>query len=101
MPIRPRPDFGFPENKTRTVSSSGTSPTMTLRRSKHNCVSGIGPRGLILLAHVLIERLPLSGSSVGLCDPGRVLRDPPVTRGADPDREMTLMPLMKGNLVLL
>ncbi|KAL2246105.1 UNVERIFIED_CONTAM: hypothetical protein Sindi_2878700 [Sesamum indicum] len=65
---------------------------------EHSWVSGTGPRGLILLAHVLIERLPLSGSSVGLCDPGRVLRDPPITIGADPDRGMTLMPLMKGTM---
>ena len=88
----------FDLNKCATVTSIMAYQGLFI---EHRWVSGTGPRGLILLAHVLIERLPLSGSSVGLCDPGRVLRDPPVTRGADPGREMTLMPLMKGNLVLL
>ncbi|KAL2226894.1 UNVERIFIED_CONTAM: hypothetical protein Sindi_2048100 [Sesamum indicum] len=50
---------------------------------------------------VLIERLSSSGSSVSLCNPGRVNCDPPATKYADPDRKMTIMPLMRGVLVLL
>ncbi|KAL2248679.1 UNVERIFIED_CONTAM: hypothetical protein Sindi_2341600 [Sesamum indicum] len=65
---------------------------------EHSWTSSTGPRGLILPARVLIERLSLSRSSISLCDPGRVLRDPPITKGADSDREMTIMPLMKGTM---
>ncbi|KAL2248715.1 UNVERIFIED_CONTAM: hypothetical protein Sindi_2345200 [Sesamum indicum] len=87
----------FDLNKCTTVTSIMAYRGLFI---EHSWVLGNGPRGLILLAHVLIERLPLSGSSVGLCNPGRVLRDPPVTRGADPDREMTLMPLMKEPVIV-
>ncbi|KAL2230937.1 UNVERIFIED_CONTAM: hypothetical protein Sindi_1688100 [Sesamum indicum] len=85
------PDFGFPENKTQTVSSSGTSPTMTLRRSKHSWTLLTGPRGLILLAHVLIERSSLSGSSVSLGDICIPIITPPLFQSA------SSLPLRKSN----
>ena len=67
----------------------------------HSCTASTGSRGLISLVCVLIERWGLSGFPVGVRDPGRVTRDPPVTIFADPDHEMAVMPLMRGILVLL
>ncbi|KAL2253356.1 UNVERIFIED_CONTAM: hypothetical protein Sindi_0130300 [Sesamum indicum] len=73
-PIRPRPDFGFPENENTNRE---------------------------LVGHVPDNDPPTLKFPVGVRDPGRVTRDPPVTIFADPDREMTVMPLMRGILVLL
>ncbi|KAL2243947.1 UNVERIFIED_CONTAM: RNA-binding protein PNO1 [Sesamum indicum] len=62
MLIRPRPDFGFPENETSAVSSSGTSLTMTLRRSNGYDCSGLQRQ----------------------MDPGRVTFDPADRKYANP-----------------
>ena len=67
---------------------------------EHSCTSSIGPRGLILLVHVLIERSSLSGSSISLCDPGRVLCDPTATKYADPGRKNDYNALNEGHFGL-
>ncbi|KAL2230798.1 UNVERIFIED_CONTAM: hypothetical protein Sindi_1674200 [Sesamum indicum] len=87
MLIRPRPDFGFSENETSTVSSSGMSPTMTLRRSsqvdREKCVLSQGLSRSKLTCHVVSSYWPASaigqlslfgsseadGSGLGLFDP--------------------------------